>query len=130
MKPAGFFGLDDRLKRLSDIGDQLEPYSTAIDFEMFRADLDAAVRYSDGDQGERPPYGVVMMFKILVIQAQHTLSDDRAEFLVTDRLSVMRFLGLDLNDRVPDAKTIWLFGERLTQAGALKQLFASFEAAL
>lgn len=71
-----------------------------------------------------------MMFKILIIQAQNNLCDDRAEFLITDRLSFMRFLGLDLNERVPDAKTIWLFRERLTLAGALKRLFAAFEAAL
>ena len=130
MRQAGFFDLDVRLKRLSDIGDQLETYSAAIDFEMFRADLEAAVNYSDGSKGGRPPYDVVMMFKILIIQAQHNLSDDRAEFLITDRLSFMRFLGLDLNDRGPDAKTIWLFRERLTQAGVMKGLFAAFEAAL
>ena len=29
----------------------------------------------------------------------------------------MRFLGLDLADRVPDAHTIWLFREKLTKAG-------------
>ena len=35
-------------------------------------------------------------------------SDERAEFLINDRLSFMRFLGLGLEDRVPDARTIWL----------------------
>ena len=55
-----------------------------------------------------------MMFKTLVIQAQNNLSDDRAEFLINDRLSFMRFLGLGLTDKVPDAKTIWAFRERLT----------------
>ena len=69
MRQAGFFDLDGRLKRLSDIGDQLESYSAAIDFEVFRADLEAAVNYSDGSKGGRPPYDVVMMFKILVLQA-------------------------------------------------------------
>lgn len=97
MQQAGFFDLDDRLKRLSDIGDELEVYSGVIDFEMFRSDLEAAVNYSDGSKGGRPPYDVVMMFKILIIQAQNNLSDDRAEFLITDRLSFMRFLGLDLS---------------------------------
>lgn len=42
----------------------------------------------------------------------------------------MRFLGLGLQDRVPDAKTIWLFRERLTRAGAVKVLFARFDAAI
>jgi transposase, IS5 family len=105
-------------------------YSTAIDFEMFRVDLDAAARYNDGAQGGWPPHGVAMMFKILGIQAQKTFSDDHAAFLAPDRLSFMWFLGLGLNDRVSDSKTTQLFGECLIQAGALKKLFTSFEAAL
>jgi transposase, IS5 family len=70
------------------------------------------------------------LFKILVIQAQNNLSDDRTEFLINDRLSFMRFLGLGLSDRVPDAKTIWSFRERLTKAGAIKALFARFDQAI
>jgi hypothetical protein len=30
-----------------------------------------------------------------------------------------------LEDRVPDARTIWLFREKLTTAGAIKRLFES-----
>jgi transposase len=60
-----------------------------------------------------------MMFKILVIQTTNNLSDERAEFLINDRLSFMRFLGFGLSDRVPDARTIWLFREKLTKAGAI-----------
>jgi len=71
-----------------------------------------------------------MMFKILVIQAAHDLSDERAEFLINDRLSFMRFLGLGLSDRIPDARTIWLFREKLTKAGAFQTLFDRFDTAL
>jgi len=95
----GFFDVDDRLKRLSDLGDQLEAFRAAVDFEMFRPDLDAALAYSDGAQGGRPPFDPVMMFKVLVIQTTNNLSDERAEFLINDRLSFMRFLGLGLSDR-------------------------------
>jgi IS5 family transposase len=70
------------------------------------------------------------MFKILVIQATNNLSDERAEFLINDRLSFMRFLGLGLADRVPDARTIWLFREKLTTAGVIKRLFEQFDAML
>jgi transposase, IS5 family len=70
------------------------------------------------------------LFKILVIQAQNNLSDDRAEFMINDRLSFMRFLGLGLGDRAPDAKTIWAFRERLTRAGAIEALFARFDRAI
>ena len=127
---SGFFDVDDRLKRLSDLGDQLEAFGAAVDFEIFRADLMAALAYSDGTQGGRPPFDPVMMFKILVIQAANNLSDERAEFLINDRLSFMRFLGLGLSDRVPDARTIWLFREKLTKAGAIQALFDRFDAAL
>ena len=126
----GFFDVDDRLKRLSDLGDQLEAFRAAVDFEMFRPDLDAALAYSDGAQGGRPPFDPVMMFKVLVIQTTNNLSDERAEFLINNRLSFMRFLGLGLSDRIPDARTIWLFREKLTKAGAIGPLFERFDTTL
>jgi IS5 family transposase len=70
------------------------------------------------------------MFKILVLQTLYTLSDDQTEYQIRDRLSFMRFLGLALDDAVPDATTIWLFREQLTPAGAVARLFAGFDAAL
>lgn len=129
-RQAGFFDVDDRLKRLSDLGDQLEAFEAAVEFETFRPELNAALTYSDGTQGGRPPFDPVMMFKILVIQTTNNLSDERAEFLINDRLSFMRFLGFGLSDRVPDARTIWLFREKLTKAGAIGPLFERFDATL
>jgi IS5 family transposase len=126
----GFFDVDARLQRLSDLGDQLEIYGRTVDFEVFRPELDAALAWSDGARGGRPPYDPVLMFRILVIQAQNNLSDERTEFLINDRLSFMRFLGLSLGDRVPDATTIWLFRERLVKAGAIKRLFDRFDQAV
>jgi transposase, IS5 family len=35
----------------------------------------------------------------------------------------MRFLGLRLEDAVPDAKTLWLYRETLAKAGAVEELF-------
>jgi IS5 family transposase len=124
----GLFDVEDRLKRLSDLGDQLEAYGRLVDFERFRPELDLALGYGDGAKGGRPPFDAVMMFKILVIQTQNNLSDDRTEFLINDRLSFMRFLGLTLGDKVPDAKTIWVFRERLVKAGATEALFKRFDA--
>lgn len=64
---AGFFDVDERLKRLSDLGDQLEAFSAAVEFESFRPPLDRALSYSDGAKGGRPPLDPVMMlFKVLV----------------------------------------------------------------
>jgi IS5 family transposase len=129
-RQAGFFDIDERLQRLSALGDQLEAYGRTVNFELFRPDLEAALAYGDGSRGGRPPFDPVMMFKILVIQAQNSLSDERSEFLINDRLSFMRFLGLSLGDGVPDATTIWLFRERLVKAGAIKRLFDRFDQAV
>lgn len=126
----GFFDVDERLKRLSDLGDELETYAGTVDFEMFRPELEMELAYSDGAEGGRPPYDPVMMFKILVVQAHNNLSDERSEFLINDRLSFMRFLGLGLGDRVPDARTIWSFRERLVRANAIERLFVRFDQAV
>src|SRR5919202_4594627 len=126
----GFFDMDERLKRLSDLGDQLKAFAAAVDFELFRPALDTALSWGEGRRGGPPPLDPVMMFKILVIQAQNNLSDERAEYLINDRLSFMRFLGLSLGERVPDATTIWLFRERLVRAGAMDRLFERFDRAV
>lgn len=62
----GLFDVDERLRRLSDLGDQLEAYRRIVDFESFRAELETALAYAMGAQGERPPYDPVLMLKILV----------------------------------------------------------------
>jgi IS5 family transposase len=71
-----------------------------------------------------------MMSKIQIIQATNNLSDERSEFLINDRLSFMRFLGLGLEDRVPEARTIWLLLEKLASSGVIKRLFERFDAML
>lgn len=126
----GFFDADERLKALSVSGDPLERLSKVVDFEVFREDLEVALVRSHRGKGGRPPYDAVVMFKVLVLQTLYTLSDDAAEYQLKDRLSFMRFCGLALHDPVPDAKTIWLYREQLTRAGALQRLFDRFDAIL
>ena len=70
------------------------------------------------------------MFKVLILQSLYTLSDDQTEFQIRDRLSFQRFLGIGINDPVPDATTIWLFREHLTRAGAVEKLFRHFDGLL
>ena len=95
---------------------------------MFRPELETALAYSDGSRGGGPPFDPMLMLKVLVIQTVNTLSDERTEYLINDRLSFMRFLGLGLSDRVPDARTIWLFREKLTKTDAIQPLFDRFDA--
>jgi IS5 family transposase len=115
---------------LSAKGDDLERLNGLVDFELFRPSLEAAVPRGDRSKGGRPPFDHVFIFKILILQAMHALSDERCEYLIKDRLSFMRFLGLGLADAVPDANTIWSFREALKKADAVDALFARFDAAL
>ena len=101
-------------------GDPLERLAQVVDFEVFRGDPEAVLSRSDRTKGGRPPYDVVLIFKVLVLQSLYTLSDEKTEYQLKDRLSFMRFVGLALHDPVPDAKTIWLYREQLARVGAAK----------
>src|SRR6185312_11307757 len=78
----GFFDIDERLRELSAKGDDLERIKGLVDFEIFRRDLEAAVPRADRSKGGRPPFDHVFMFKVLILQTMHGLSDERCEYLI------------------------------------------------
>ncbi|GJL52252.1 IS5 family transposase [Candidatus Nitrospira salsa] len=123
----GFFDLTHRYDALTQKGDPLEQLAQHIPWARFRKTLEKSLRRAKRSKGGRPPFDAVLMFKVLVLQALYNLSDDQTEYQLRDRLSFMRFLGLDLHQRIPDAKTIWLFRETLAQAGVVDTLFAQFD---
>ena len=127
MEQPSFFGLREHLEKLSEHGDPLEVLDATVNFEYFRGWLLEGLGYGDGRKGGRPPFDPVSMFKALLLQAQHNLSDARMEFMIRDRLSWMRFLGFDLGDPTPDENTIRLFRNKLTESGALKRVMKAFD---
>jgi len=109
------FDLQNRYASLSEAGDPLERLNAVIDWEMFRpilARIDSTDRKSAAG---RKPTCRVLMFKLLILQRLHNLSDERLQYQVSDRLSFMRFLGLELAGNVPDARTVWAFREALKE---------------
>ena len=129
-RQPGFWDVEERLRELSAQGDPLEKLAATVDFEMFRPDLDAALGRGAPARGGRPPFDAVLKFRMLVLQALHGLSLQQTEFLVSDRLSWMRFCGIGPGDAVPDANTLWDFREALIGAGALDGLFARLDRAI
>jgi len=130
MAQMGFFDLSDRYASLDAKKDPLLEINSVVPWEDFRALLERVWRKPDEDRKSRAgrkPIDAVLMFKTLVLSALYNLSDDQIEYQVRDRLSFMRFLGLGLGDRVPDAKTVWLYREALAQAGKVEELFALFD---
>jgi transposase, IS5 family len=73
-RTPGFFDVDERLSALSAKGDDLERVKSLVDFEMFRPALEMVVPRADRSKGGRPPFDHVLMFKVLILQAMHSLS--------------------------------------------------------
>jgi transposase, IS5 family len=130
MRQPGLFDRDKRRKKLLKTRDFLNRVNRFVAWEMFRPALDAALNRKEHDKGGRPAFDAVLMFKVLVLQALYNMSDEQTEYQILDRQSFMMFLGLDLCDDVPDARTIWLFREQLIKAHAVEKLFAQFDAML
>jgi IS5 family transposase len=130
MKQAGFFDFSDPHAKLVKTRDFLDRVNKVVDWEIFWPVLDKALARNDGSKGGRPAYDAVLMFKVFALQALYNLSDELTEYQILDRLSFMRFLGLELHDAVPDARTLWVFREKLIEAKAVEKLFAQFDAIL
>ena len=124
-KQIHLFGADTQLERLSKLGDPLEKVNGTIDWEVFRDSIRRRTRKADYSKGGRPPQDEILMFKITLLQDWNNVSDDSAEYLVNCRLDWQRFLGMELGEKSPDAKTIWLFKEQLGKEG-LRELFDLF----
>lgn len=130
MSQYGFFDISSRLESLSSCGDPLLKIKDLVPWEGFRSLLEKARLDPSKQATGRPAYDSVLMFKILILQSLYNLSDDQTEFQIRDRLSFMRFLDLTLADRVPDAKTTWLFRDTLAKKGVVETLFEHFSAHL
>ncbi|HRS54050.1 MAG TPA: transposase, partial [Bacteroidales bacterium] len=116
----GLFDETFRLEKLSKQGDPLLLTKEKINWNIFRPLLNNIFVNKDKGQSGREPYDYLMMFKILLLQKYYNLSDDQTDYQILDRLSFMRFLDLELSDKVPDSKTILLFKETLSKSGKIK----------
>jgi IS5 family transposase len=72
----------------------------------------------------RPSYPPLLMFKCLLLQQWYALSDPQLEEALADRLSFRRFVGLPLDEEVPDYSTISRFRAQLAQLKLGDRLFA------
>ena len=135
MGQLGFFDLSQRYDGLDKKRDPLVTLASVVPWETFRTQLEVAVAQhgvrkaaAERKSGAgRKPWDEVLIFKALVVQSLYNLSDEQMEYQLRDRLSFMRFLGLGLEDAVPDATTLWLYREALAKAGVVEQLFATFD---
>jgi IS5 family transposase len=76
-----------------------------------------------GSRYGAPGYPAVAMFKALLLQQWHGLSDPGLEASLEDRLSFRRFCGFALDAETPDHVTIHRFRETLRQQGLADRVF-------
>lgn len=71
----------------------------------------------------RPGFPALMMFKALLLAQWYSLSDPELEDCLKDRLSFKQFVGLGIEDDVPDETTLCRFRNRLMEKRLLEKLF-------
>jgi IS5 family transposase len=114
------FALQERYRRVSELGDKVAEFDTLIEWECYRpliGDLYTNTTY----QGGQPNFDEILMVKLLVLQSMYGLSDPELERLANDRISFLKFLGFP--EKIPDQSTIWYFRERLIKHKKLELIW-------
>jgi len=75
----------------------------------------------------RPGYPVLVMLKAVLLASLYGLSERELEEALDDRLSFRRFVGLSLEEKVPDHTALWRFRDRLVAEKLLEKLFAELD---
>lgn len=70
----------------------------------------------------RPSYSGLLLFKMSLLQTWYGLSDYEVEDRINDSLSFMQFVGLTLDDEVPDHSVLSRFRTTLVQKNAYEPL--------
>lgn len=125
-----FFNEDERMEKITKLGDPLEQLNSIVNWQIFVPVLDRAIPREKSDKGGRPPFDNLLMFKVLVIKRLYNLSHAQTEYQMNDRISFMRFLGLVVGERIPDEKTVWLYEDMLSKSEIGKELFDMFFTAI
>ena len=112
MKTLTDFALKEEYKHLEFVGDKLAEIDSLIDWKTFRIILEP-MYINKTVSGGRPETDVIVIFKMLVLQQWHGLSDFELEKHCIDRISFRKFLGFP--EYISDSTTVWLFRERIIE---------------
>ncbi|MCD2176202.1 IS5 family transposase [Rhizobium sp. C4] len=105
-------------------GGRLERLSGLVKWYRFEKLL---ARVRDEASAGRPAYPPLVMFRALLLQSLYGLSDKELEEALLDRLSFKRFVGLALDEQVPDHSTLCRYRNLLISAGLLDKLFGELD---
>ena len=100
----------------------LDDVNRIVDWKPIESFLKKKLRRHKDAVGN-PAYPPLGMFKILLLQRWHDLSDHKAAEAMADRISFCRFAGFSLDHESPDASTICRFRNHLQERGLLDKMF-------
>ena len=112
--------VDAMVSGYGKVGGFLDQIEKGFDWSAFE-DLLSPIH---GSAMGAPGYPPLTMFKIVLLQQWHGLSDPGAEEAVRDRLSFRRFCGLPLDMETPDHASIWQFRQTIDKLGLSVGLLA------
>lgn len=93
-----------------------------IDWSKIEKELLKVSKRSICDSAGRPAYSPLVLFKIMLVQTWYGLSDTKVEDMVYENLAVMRFVGIELSESVPDHSTISRFRSELVEKKCIDRI--------
>jgi len=120
-KSSGQFGFADAwLGYNQKLNQQLNKIDQLVDWRPFEQLLSQIYASLTG----RPSHPVLLLFKALLLQTWHNLSDYALEETLDDRLSFRRFVSLSASEKAPDHSVFSRFRDALIKHGVHDRLFA------
>jgi IS5 family transposase len=124
VKRTGERGFVEAFLATSGSGGQLDRLSELVKWYRFEK-LVGGLR--DATSPGRPGYPALVLLKAVLLASLYGLSERELEEALDDRLSFRRFVGLALEDKVPDHTVLNRFRNRLIAEGLLEKLFAELD---
>lgn len=97
----------------------LDELNKITPWEKIRKLLELKIKRSNKG---RPPYDLILLFKMLLIKTFFSLSDQETEFHCVDRLSYRKFLNRSIDESIPDATTLEDFRHDLENINLFDEL--------
>jgi IS5 family transposase len=102
------------------LNQRLDKIDKLVDWRPFEELMGKIYASSSG----RPSHPVLLLFKALLLQTWHDLSDYALEEALDDRLSFRRFVSLSVSEKAPDHSVFSRFRDELIKHGVHDRLFA------
>lgn len=123
----GFF--DGHVERRTAKNGFFKQVDAFIDWAPIEKELKKVYKKGLKERGTKA-YGPLLLFKMQLVSVWYGLSDVQVEEMANENLSVMRFLGLSLEDDVPDHSTLSRFRSELTSKKAYDRILRKVNAQL